>query len=165
MYGQLNELREEIINKVMTNQDLLKLLFYCDTNDVLSQPNLTRSQKDSLKLNQIFKYKRMPLNNETVTKCFLSMQFGKVGRSMKNPFWMQPYFEFTIVCPNAILETTVGDRMLAIEQCLTDTFEFQDVGSVGNVRISGSANIAVDTNYSGRVVQLYFIDWIDKNEK
>ena len=51
-------------NKVMTNQDLLKLLFYCDTNDVLSQPNLTRNQKDSLKLNQIFKYKRMPLNNE-----------------------------------------------------------------------------------------------------
>ena len=73
----------------------------------------------------------MPLNNETTTKCFLSMQFGKVGRSMKNPFWMQPYFEFTIVCPNAILETTVGDRILAIEQCLTDTFEFQNVGNVG----------------------------------
>lgn len=165
MYGQLNELREEIMNKVMSNQDLLKFLFYCDTKDVLSQPNLNRTQTNSLKLNQIFKYKRMPLNNETKTKCFLSMQFGKVGRSMKNPFWMQPYFEFTIVCPNAILETTVGDRMLAIEQCLTDTFEFQSVGNVGNVRISGSANIAVDTNYSGRVVQLYFIDWIDKNEK
>ena len=162
MYGQLNELREEIMNKVMSNQDLLKLLFYCDVDDVLSQPNLNRSQKDSLKKNQIFKYKRMPLNNETSTKCFLSMQFGKVGRSMKNPFWMQPYFEFTIVCPNAILETTVGDRMLAIEQCLTDTFEFQNVGNVGNVRISGSANENCDSGYSARIVQLYFIDWIDR---
>jgi len=45
---------------------------------------------------------------------------------------------------------------------LTDTFEFQDVGSVGTVRISGSINENVDTGYSARVVQLYFIDWIDK---
>lgn len=165
IYGQLNELREEIMNKVMTNQDLLKFLFYCDTNDVLSQPNLNRTQRQSLIDTQIFKYKRMPLNNETSTKCFLSMQFGKVGRNMKNPFWMQPYFEFTIVCPNAILETNVGDRMLAIEQCLTDSFEFQDVGSVGAVRISGSINENCDTGYSARVVQLYFIDWIERNEK
>lgn len=165
IYGQLNELREEIMNKVMTNQDLLKFLFYCDTKDVLSQPALNRTQRQSLINTQIFKYKRMPLNNETSTKCFLSMQFGKVGRSMKNPFWMQPYFEFTIVCPNAILETLQGDRMLAIEQCLSDTFEFQDVGSVGTVRISGSTNTTVDTGYSARIVQLYFIDWIDRNGK
>lgn len=165
MYGQLNELRESIMNKVMMNQDLLKFIYYCDTDDktdILSLPNLTKDQRKSLINTQIFKYKRMPLNSQTDAKCFLSMQFGKVGRSMKNPFWMQPYFEFTIVCPNAILETTVGDRMLAIEQCLTDTFEFQNVGNVGNVRISGSANENADSGYSARIVQLFFIDWIDR---
>lgn len=162
MYGQLNELREEIMNKVMQNQDLLKFIFYCNTTDVLSQPNLTRTQRESLKDTQIFKYKRMPLNIQTDAKCFLSMQFGKVGRSMNNPYWMQPYFEFTIVCPNSILETISGDRILAIEQCLADSFEFQNVGSVGAVRVSGSANITVDTGLTGRIVQLYFIDWIDR---
>ena len=72
MYGQLNELREEIINKVMSNQDLLKFLFYCNTNDVLSQPVLNKKQRESLINTQIFKYKRMPLKDQTYTKCFLS---------------------------------------------------------------------------------------------
>ena len=182
IYGQLNELRETIMNKVTQNKDLLKFVFYCDLVeinkileslgqpkvntikevDILSLPDLTKTQIKSLYDTQIFKYKRMPIKDETEAKCFLSMQFGKVGRSMNNPYWMQPYFEFTIVCPESILETYYGDRILAIEQCLADTFEFQSVGNVGNVRISGSTNTTVDTGFVGRIVQLYFIDWIDR---
>ena len=108
IYGQLNELREEIMNKVMNNQDLLKFLFYCDTNDVLSQPNLNRTQRQSLINTQIFKYKRMPLKDQTYTKCFLSMQFGRVMRDSKNNHWSLPLFAFTIVCPDAISETLHG---------------------------------------------------------
>lgn len=160
MYGQLNELREEIINKVMTNQDLLKLLFYCDTNDVLSQPNLTRNQKDSLKLNQIFKYKRMPLNSQTNAKCFLSMQFGRVLRDSKNNHWTMPLFAFTIVCADSVGEILQGSRILAIEQCIEDIFAFQNVAGIGQTFIIGSDPETVDTGYQARTMTIKFLDYV-----
>ena len=148
------------MNKVMSNQDLLKFLFYCDTKDVLSQPNLNRTQRDSLKLNQIFKYKRMPLNNETVTKCFLSMQFGRVLREPKNNHWIMPYFAFTIVCPDAISETLHGSRILAIEQCLEDSFAFQNIAGIGLTFIVGSDPETVDTGYQARTMTFKFLEYV-----
>lgn len=180
MYGQLNELREEIMNKVMTNQDLLKFLFYCDLveinairkslklpeyltidkADILSLPNLNRTQKDSLKLNQIFKYKRMPLNSQVDAKCFLSMQFGRVLRDNKNNHWSLPLFAFTIVCPDAISETLNGSRILAIEQCLEDSFAYQHVAGIGQTFVIGSEPETVDTGLQSRTMTLRFLEYV-----
>lgn len=160
MYGQLNELREEIINKVMTNQDLLKFLFYCDTNDVLSQPVLNRTQRQSLINTQIFKYKRMPLKDQTYTKCFLSMQFGRVVRNPENNHWTTPLFAFTIVCPDAISETLQGSRVLAIEQCLEDSFSYQYIDKLGMMYIIGSDPETVDTGYQSRTITFKTINWV-----
>ena len=146
----------------MSNQDLLKFLFYCDIDDVLSQPNLNRTQTNSLKKNQIFKYKRMPLNNETVTKCFLSMQYLGVNRNKKEPYWMMPYFEFTVVCPDSIAEILQGNRVLAIEDCLVQTFDMQNVGAVGNTRVLISEPETTDTGFQARKIQLVFYDWIKR---
>ncbi len=161
MYGQLNELREEIMNKVMQNQDLLKFLFYCNTTDVLSQPNLTRTQRQSLIDTQIFKYKRMPLNNQTDAKCFLSMQYLGVNRNRKEPYFMMPYFEFTVVSSPAIDETIHGSRLLAIEGCITDSFDMQSVGAIGNCRVLVSQPATAE-NFIARSIQVCFIDWIDR---
>jgi len=166
MYGQLNELRESIMNKVMTNQDLLKFIYYCNTDDktdILSLPNLTKDQRKSLINTQIFKYKRMPLNSQTDAKCFLSMQYLGVNRNRKEPYWMQPYFEFTVVCSTSIDETLNGSRLLAIEECITDTFDMQTVGAVGNCRVLTSQPSNCDTGYIARVIQIYFIDWIKRS--
>ena len=160
MYGQLNELREEIMNKVMSNQDLLKFLFYCDTDDVLSQPNLNRTQRQSLINTQIFKYKRMPLNSQTDAKCFLSMQFGRVIRDVKNNRWMLPLFAFTVVCSDSIAETLHGNRILAIEQCVEDTFSYQNVGNIGQVYIVGSEPETADTGLQARSTTMKFVDYI-----
>jgi len=160
MYGQLNELREEIMNKVMSNQDLLKFLFYCDTDDVLSQPNLNRTQRQSLINTQIFKYKRMPLNSQTDAKCFLSMQFGRVIRDVKNNRWMLPLFAFTVVCSDSIAETLHGNRILAIEQCIEDTFSYQNVGNIGQVYIVGSEPETADTGLQARSTTMKFVDYI-----
>ena len=180
MYGQLNELREEIMNKVMSNQDLLKLLFYCDIieinaireslgkpkfptidkADILSLPNLNRTQSNSLKINQVFKYKRMPLNGETFTKCFLSMQFGRVLREPKNNHFTLPLFAFTIVCPDAISETLNGSRILAIEQCIEDSFAYQHVAGLGQTFVIGSEPENTDTGYQARTITLRFLDYV-----
>lgn len=160
IYGQLNELREEIMNKVMSNQDLLKFLFYCDTKDVLSQPNLNRTQRQSLIDTQIFKYKRMPLKDQTYTKCFLSMQFGRVLRDAKNNHWSLPLFAFTIVCPDAISETLQGSRILAIEQCIEDSFAYQHVAGIGQTFVIGSDPETVDTGYQARTITIRFLDYV-----
>lgn len=165
MYGQLNELRESIMNKLMTNQDLLKFIYYCNTDDktdILSLPNLTKDQRKSLINTQIFKYKRMPLNSQTDAKCFLSMQYLGVNRNRKEPYFMMPYFEFTVVCPDAIAEISNGNRILAIEECLVQLYDMKDVGGIGNCRVLISEPEKVDTGYQSRKTQIVFVDWIDR---
>ena len=164
MYGQLNELREAIMNKVTTNQDLLKFIYYCDTDDktdILSLPNLTKTQIKSLINTQIFKYKRMPIKDQVEAKCFLSMQFGRVRRDTKNNHWTIPLFAFTIVCPESILENTIsGNRILAIEQCLEDIFSYQHIGGIGMTFVVGSEPETVDTGLSSRTMTLTFLDYV-----
>lgn len=163
MYGQLNELRESIMNKLMTNQDLLKFIYYCNTDDktdILSLPNLTKEQRKSLINTQIFKYKRMPLNSQTDAKCFLSMQFGRIIRDVKNNRWMLPLFAFTVVCSDSIAETLHGNRILAIEQCIEDTFSYQNVGNVGQVYIVGSEPETADTGFQVRSTTIKFVDYV-----
>jgi hypothetical protein len=163
MYGQLNELRESIMNKVMSNQDLLKFIFYCDTTentDILLLPNLTKEQRKSLINTQIFKYKRMPLKDETTAKCFLSMQYLGVNRNKKEPYWMMPYFEFTVVCSDSISEIANGNRLLAIEECIVNSFDMQNVGAVGNCRVIVSQPTNSDTGFQARAIQVFFVDWI-----
>ena len=162
MYGQLNELRESIMNKVMTNQDLLKFIYYCNTDDktdILSLPNLTKDQRKSLINTQIFKYKRMPLNSQTDAKCFLSMQYTQIFRHKDNN-WIMPCFEFVIVCPDSIAETLNGSRILAIENCIVDSFNMKDVGAVGFVKVDTSKPENVDTGLSARSVPIHFVDWV-----
>ena len=161
MYGQLNELREEIINKVMSNQDLLKFLFYCNTNDVLSQPVLNKKQRESLINTQIFKYKRMPLNSQTDAKCFLSMQFTQIYRHKDN-YWIMPCFEFIVICPDSIAEINEGSRILAIENCIIDSFDMKDIGAVGNVKIGTSQPENSDTGLQARKIPIQFVDWIKR---
>ena len=163
MYGQLNELRESIINKVTTNQDLLKFIYYCNTDDktdILSLPNLTKDQRKSLINTQIFKYKRMPLNSQTDAKCFLSMQFGRVLRNPKDNHWSIPLFAFTIVCPDSISETLNGNRILAIEQCIEDSFSYQIVTNAGYTFIVGSDPETVDTGFQARSITIKFVDYV-----
>lgn len=162
VYGQLNELRETIMNMAISNQDLLKFIYYCDTTDVLSQPNLTKTQRASLMNTQIFKYKRMPIVNQNESKCFLSMQYLGVNRNKKEPYWMMPYFEFNIVCADSIDEISEGSRLLAIEECLTNTFDMHNIGAVGNCRVLLSEPISIDNGYIGRKVQMAFVDWVER---
>jgi hypothetical protein len=164
MYGQLNELRESILTKVTENQDLLKLIYYCDvsdTEDILSLSDLSKTEIKSLYNTQIFKYKRMPINNQTKSKCFLSMQFGRVIRDTKNNRWMIPLFAFTIICADGILENTItGNRILAIEQCLTDIFSYQNIDSSGMTYVVGSEPEQVDTGFQGRTITIKFFDYV-----
>ena len=160
MYGQLNELRETIMNKVMSNQDLLKFIYYCDKSDILSQDDLTKTQIQSLKDTQIFKYDRMPMKEQDEAKCFLSMQYGRVLHDTKNTHWVIPLFAFTIACSDAILETANGNRILAIEQCIENIFHYQNVGNIGQVFVVGSEPRTADTGFHARAITIKFLDYV-----
>jgi len=164
MYGQLNELRETIMNKVTENKDLLKFIFYCNTtmtDDILLLPNLTKTQIKSLINTQIFKYKRMPLKDQVDAKCFLSMQYTQIYRHKDN-YWIMPCFEFIVVCPDSISETLNGNRILAIESCIADTFDMKDIGAIGYVKVDTSQTETVDTGFGSRKIPIRFVDWIKR---
>lgn len=160
MYGQLNKLREEIMNKAMTNMDFLKFIYYYDKLDILTQPDLTATQRKSLLDTQIFKYKRMPIVNQSEAKCFISMSFGRVMRDRGNNHWSIPLFTFTIVCADNIVETTEGNRILAIEQCLEDVFSYKNIGN-GIVYAYGSEPETVDSGFQARTIVFKFMDYIE----
>jgi hypothetical protein len=162
MYGQLNKLRQSIMNKAMTNMDMLKFIYYCNEIDILKQPELTSEQREELLDNQIFKYRRMPLINQTEGKCYLSMDFLGINRKKDDPYFMQPIFEFSIVCSDSIVETLQGSRILAIEDCIVDTFDMQYIGTIGYVKVLQSTPQGIDTGFQGRKIQLFFTDWIDR---
>ena len=57
IYGKLNELRDKIIEKIFDNQDLLKFIFYLDSDkDIPTLPDLTGRQKAELVNKRIFKH-------------------------------------------------------------------------------------------------------------
>ena len=90
------------------------------------------------------------------------MQYLGVNRNKKEPYWMMPYFEFTVVCPDSIAEILQGNRVLAIEDCLVQTFDMQNVGAVGNTRVLISEPETTDTGFQARKIQLVFYDWIKR---
>ena len=59
--GQLNVYMNEVLNVIMQDQQLLKLLYYNSDEDVLSKPDLTVEQKKSMINNCIYKYKKLEI--------------------------------------------------------------------------------------------------------
>ena len=163
-YGDLNEIRTEICNKLVQNQDLIKFLFYTKTDDdkkdITTLPQVTGSDRINVIKTQINKHLRINLAQDNISKCYISMDFGKVPRS-KEGFWIMPSFSFFIICSEDLIETLNGSRMLALEQCIVNTFDgCTDIKNLGQVRVFNSEPINVSHPYQGRRVDLAVLDWI-----
>ncbi len=165
-YGSLNKLRTEIINKLMTNQNLLKFLFYTTDSDITLQPNVSREVRKNIKDKQIIEHFRVNIALESEQICYISLDFGRIPRSPEG-FWMKPSFSFFIICPESLLETQNGSRILAIEQCIMDTFDgCLDLGNRGSVvRVTNSENISgVSSPYQSRRVDMTMVDYVRLNK-
>lgn len=125
LIGHQNIVKNEIVNQIMSHPLLVKLLFYKDTNaDIFKQPDLTFDQIRQVKRENIYEYRKLPLNNETVARPYLSMESGvKKYHKDKNKHYNSGIFIIYLFCEGEVDATVNGSRTIAIEECLRELFD------------------------------------------
>ncbi len=163
-FGDLNDLRIEITNRLLTNQDLLKFLYYQDSNiDILNQPILTRDQRKKVADEQIFKYFKVDTTLSNEIKCYISFDIKETECDTWGNFY-KPIFTFNIVCGYSLIETQNGSRILALEECLKRTFHNWSHECIigGTVKKVGSGIIPLQSPYCGRFINFKTLDMLGK---
>lgn len=164
--GQLNVYMNEVLNVIMQDQQLLKLLYYNSDEDVLSKPDLTVEQKKSMINNCIYKYKKIPVLNDREMRTYLAIEYGEITRMQQvsyrevNPFFFRPTVDIFVISTDENLETKNGNRVYAIESRLAELFHFRTHGStLGKSRITKSDSIyGLQLPYNGREIHVEFWD-------
>lgn len=94
-----------IMNKIMGNQDILKLLCY-GTRDWRSKPNVTADQvAEMFKTKQISSVPKIKIDK--IEKTYLRLTYGSIVRNGSNPQYRDNTFGIDIVCHYDIWE--LGD--------------------------------------------------------
>lgn len=161
---ELNKLQQHIVDTVMSNQDLLKALYYTDnTLDFDLQKNITTEQKRELKKNNIYEYRFVPDSQFEEQKIFVSMEYGVVNYAESyrdTGVFSQPTFIFYIITYDSLDATKHnGSRVNYIQDCIVETFHKKNcIEALGMSEVSSSSPIYIQSpHYVGRQVTIKFI--------
>ncbi|MCD3240822.1 hypothetical protein G8T75_12730 [Clostridium botulinum D/C] len=119
-FEELNKYIFDIINKILENEDLSKLLYYTDKKP-LQHDNLTQEQKDELIKNNIFPYFFVPTetdNNERVIVNIVLDNFENGGKQ----YFKAGLIKFNILVCNNLQITNEGLRVFKIMSELDKMF-------------------------------------------
>lgn len=165
-YGRLNKHKEEFIRILMSDQILLKFLYYKDnSSDILSKPDLTVREKAMLKSKNIFEYRKLPTENNTEVDTYLSMEFGMNRYQNKdgNKYFTQPTIYVYTVANNQLDDTSNGSRIYAIEDRLVELFHYEKNETIiGYSVVVASEDLNLPSPYVGRKLMIRFADRNDK---
>lgn len=171
-YNQMNINKNYILNAIMSNQNILKCLYYTDNNsDILSLPDLNSEQKMQIVKNNIHKFRKIPTDRDDIQKIYISMEYGEVfymGNnggyySAQNPYFKLPNFIFYIISYDTLDDNNViGSRTDKIEEEIYGIFHNKNViDDFGKSFLINSTPLTLPKNYVGRQVMMRFVG---KNE-
>lgn len=168
LYGNLNENLYCIMSKIVTSMDLVKFLWYKDTDkDIPLLDDL--SGRDIMSLTRgtspkILPYKKIPQTDKDFD-CYISMEYGVVKRQVSSrggkgisKHYKHPSFFIYILVPQTLETTINGSRVLAIEQCIEDAFHGQEIKALGQCYVGDSSPLPCPDGYLGRAIPLMFAD-------
>lgn len=161
----LNKNQKDIIDALLSNQDILKCLYCTDSNTDFTKLNdLTISQKMLVRKNNIYEHRTIPDANFNEQKIYISMEYGEIAYSDRftdNPTFATPDFVFYIVS-HIDLDITKynGTRVNFLEQCIAETFHRKKViDALGISEIDFSSPILIGSpNYVGRQITVKFVN-------
>lgn len=117
-FEELNTYIFDIINKILENENLCKLLYYTDKKP-LRNNNLTQEQKDELIKNNIYAYSFVPVDNdERVIINIILDNFNNNG----SDFFKAGLIKFNILVCNNLQITNEGLRVFKIMSELDKMF-------------------------------------------
>ena len=153
----------QIHDKIKSNPDILKLLYYTDnTKNPLTQPKLTLQQAIQVVKNNIYTRKKIPSDKDIDMQCYISMRFGqRVYSHERNQFFNGNTFNFYILCHNDYdTNQVIGSRVCEIERLISEMFDDGEVGTALKTRVVQSIDVDVNgTDYSGRHIEIVFSDF------
>lgn len=154
----------QIHDKIKSNPDILKLLYYTDNNiNPLEQPKLTKTQAQQVIKNNIYTRKKIPMENDTI-QCYICMRYGqKIYHHQKNHFYNGNTFNFYVLCHNEYdTNEIIGSRVCEIERLIEEMFDSGSVDTTCKTMLTRSVDTDVNgTDYSGRHIEIVFSDFQD----
>lgn len=160
LYGQYNKVFNDIKTKISKNNDLVKFLYYrkSDLNvyDKEKFPITSEIVKDVRK-NNIKTYSITDIGKEN---CYVMARFGENIRSDRRGKSDEDYVSYNVYIYLCVSETLIscmnGDRLLALEQCISDIFtdRDKDIDRSFNCNIGNSGIDKTVDGYQCRVIPL-----------
>lgn len=162
-----NDILPIIYDKVKSNQEILKLLYYDNSVNPLEQKNLTLTQAKEVCEKYLFTRKKIPTENEYI-RCYLTMRYGeKKYHHDRNSYINGNTFKFWIISQDDYdVNKWIGSRACEIERCLAEMFDCNEIDVIKDdgatipifTEISYSTDMDYSDKYSGVFVVVSFND-------
>lgn len=137
----------EIVNKLINNDDLKKLLFYA-TKDTLRKPNLTEEETMGLVHDRIKVVPKIPVDEELKSQIIIS--FDNYTTNANNPEFRDNIITFDILCP---LSTWVLEgynlRPYKIMGEIDGMFNKQKLNGIGTVEFISATQLLLSEELAG----------------
>lgn len=153
----IDKLWSDIGNQIVSNQNILKLLYYND-EDALTKDDLYLNQirdivgkGEDKKLQRIFK---TPFNDDIVDELKSELRFYIPLLQPNNLYLASVTFNFEIIVHNSLWELTEGRlRPVRILQELLQQFNNYDIKSIGNLTLKDRiANYTFGKKFTGFIL-------------
>lgn len=168
-----SEFKNEFISNVMTNQNILKCLYYTDNDaDILSMPDITDPKiRQKVFKENFYKQRKLPTDTFKEQKTYLALEFGTINYqtvqqsrswdAVTVPFWTTPILYVYIISHQSLDENQfIGSRIETIEYELKDLFHNAQVmtGFGRSYLVTSEPLINLQNDFIGRRLQIQFLD-------
>lgn len=139
---------QSIINKLITNQNLLKLLKYT-TPDALSKPDLTPQEIKELINKNIKTVPKVPILEEEVGG-YIIVIFDYFKPNYNNPMFRNNLIIFDVICQmdNWIMDDYML-RPYKIMHEIDSMFNETKLNGIGKVEFAEATSLVIDDRYAG----------------
>lgn len=161
MSSGLNFKLDEIVDRIMNNQDILKMLYYTKHNgDVLGEKDLDKKQKRELLGSKIFKHMRLPIVNDEAD-CYMSMCYGATPyySKKKGKYIITPTFNIYIICHISLSTTLNGERNLYMIDALNRELHNAKGIGIGEMVCTGFEPILMPSGFVGYMLTYQMSDF------
>lgn len=161
IYGQFNQSIEKCKELLLKNDDLIKFLYYKDSNFDIRDNKFKVDKKifEYVKNNQILYYNSL---EDRASHNYIIIDCGKVNReegfnvkTVESDFLQFRMYVY-ICCHDDLCNTINGDRIRAIEQCIQDVCTNADVDKSFHCWVGSSNPVSVAENYKCRLIPILF---------
>lgn len=150
-FAELGDTLFVIANKLLKDEQLLKLLFYTNSNP-LSGADLTDKQKEEILEKNILVTPDVPEENDTIYP-WISIGLDGIKNDEDNQRFNVVQVVFTVVCPVSLWKIKNKSlRPFLMMSQIDELINGKNIPGIGKVNLLGANRFALDRNVSGYTI-------------